>query len=141
MDINGINPPVSPSQAEQVAEKRADKSELNYDSFLKLFVEALKHQDPMAPMEQSEMMSQLSQLTNMENNMKLTGIVESLGNQLMGSKMSQYASFIGKNVTVQEEKGEVTGIVKMISNENGVITATLDNGEEYEVERLKSVFV
>lgn len=138
MEINGVN---STSQMASASSQAADKTDLNYDSFLKLFVEALKNQDPMAPMQQSEMMGQLSQLSQMENNMKLVNIVETMGNQLVGSKMSQYASFIGKEVTViSENDQEVSGVVKMISNDSGVVKATLDNGHEYEVERIKEIY-
>lgn len=138
MEINGVN---STSQMASASSQAADKTDLNYDSFLKLFVEALKNQDPMAPMQQSEMMGQLSQLSQMENNMKLVNIVETMGNQLVGSKMSQYASFIGKEVTViSENDQEVSGVVKMISNDSGVVKATLDNGQEYEVERIKEIY-
>lgn len=140
MDINGING-INTFQASQSAGSPAvkDATNLNYDSFRKLFVESLKNQDPMAPMEQSEMMGQLTQLSQMENNMKLVSIVESMGNQLNGSKLFQYAAFIGKNVTVATDEGKVEGVVKSISNENGTIKATLEDGHVYEIERINVI--
>ena len=37
-----------------------DRTKLNNDDFLKLFVTSLQYQDPMSPMENSEMMAQMA---------------------------------------------------------------------------------
>lgn len=118
-----------------------DKTNLNYQDFLNLFVQQLKNQDPMNPMDDNQMMSQLAQMQQMENNMNLTSIVQSLSNSMMGSQLSQYASFIGKSVKVAstDGSGDISGVVKEVTNANGTVNVTLDNGQSYNAQQIKTV--
>lgn len=76
------------------------KTQEAQDRFLKLLVTQLKNQDPLNPMDNAEMTSQLAQMSTVEGidklNTTLNGLVDDLGT----SQSMQAASLIGKNVMV-----------------------------------------
>lgn len=52
--------------AEEKKKKERNINELDHDSFMKLFLEQLKNQDPTAPMETDKIITQTAQLTQVE---------------------------------------------------------------------------
>lgn len=79
-------------------------SNLGKEDFLKLLVTQLSHQDPLAPMENTEFVAQLAQFSSLE---QLLGVNNNLGLlQVAQTAMtnSQVAGLIGKEV---EAKGDV----------------------------------
>jgi flagellar basal-body rod modification protein FlgD len=79
----------------------------DYDSFLLLLTTQLKNQDPLAPMDATQFVSQLSQFASVEqmivSNRKLDQIVASLG---AGSIMADIG-FIGRTVEVPGSASEL----------------------------------
>jgi flagellar basal-body rod modification protein FlgD len=74
------------------------------DTFMKLLVAELKHQDPMDPVQSRDMVAQLAQLSSVQ---KLSAIDEKMGalqrGTLDGSSL-QSANLIGKNVTAKTNR-------------------------------------
>lgn len=112
------------------------------DRFLKLLVTQLKNQDPMNPMENAELTSQLAQMSTVEGISKLnTTLVE----MSRASQMAQGASLVGRSVLAQGDHLELTsagavgGIdlasmadsVKVtVFDANGSAVRTLDLGKQ-----------
>lgn len=64
--------------------------------FLRLLTEQLRHQDPLNPMEDKDMMSQLAQFSALEETQSMR---QSLDKLALGNQVSQGAALIGKTVT------------------------------------------
>jgi flagellar basal-body rod modification protein FlgD len=69
-------------------------------TFLKLLVTQLQNQDPTAPMDSSQMTSQLAQIDTVSGIAQLNSTLTSLSSQLSASETSQATSLIGQNVLV-----------------------------------------
>ena len=108
--------------------KPRNTGELGKDDFLKLFVEQLKSQDPLSPMDNNEFISQSAQFTQLEQMTNLnTNITKFLDQQsvLMNSVLysqtsSQALNLVGKEVTayVADKDGgheKVEGIVDKVT--------------------------
>lgn len=80
-------------------------TDLGKDDFLKLLVAQLQSQDPLNPMEDKEFISQMAQFTSLEQMKNVSNAVQ----------ITQATSYIGKQVTWDDETGEQqTGIAKSV---------------------------
>ena len=68
------------------------------DTFLKLLVTQMQNQDPLNPMDNSQMTSQIAQLNTVQGINKLNTTVAALQTQLQASQNLQSTSFIGRTV-------------------------------------------
>jgi len=75
------------------------------DRFLKLLVTQLKNQDPMNPMENAELTSQLAQMSTVEGITKLNTTLSALSRT---SQMLQGASLVGHSVLAEGNNLELT---------------------------------
>ena len=92
-------------------------NELTMGDFVKMMVAELENQDPMNPMSNTEMLSQISQIRSITSNDRLTNSIESL---TLGQSLSTASSLIGKKVTgVNSLDESVTGKVDKVTIENG----------------------
>ncbi|CAB3760997.1 flagellar hook capping FlgD N-terminal domain-containing protein [Paraburkholderia humisilvae] len=69
-------------------------------TFLKLLVTQLQNQDPTAPMDSSQMTSQLAQIDTVSGIAQLNQSLTSLSSQLSATEAGQSASLIGRTVLV-----------------------------------------
>lgn len=84
------------------------KSELGKDDFLTLLVAQLQHQDPLNPMDDKDMTSQLANFSSLE---QLTGInegIQSLNAQAGTQDMRTAVSYIGRDVRAAGDMVSVT---------------------------------
>ena len=111
------------------------------DRFLKLLVTQIRNQDPLNPMEQAEMTSQLAQLNMASGIEKLNASISALVGSYEESQTMQAASMIGKHVLVEgksldltsaggvagyELKGAADKLTVTIKDGNGLIMRTLE---------------
>ena len=68
------------------------------DRFLKLLVTQLKNQDPLNPMDNAEMTSQMAQMSQLGGIEKLNATLESLATSLNGTQAVQAAALVGHDV-------------------------------------------
>ena len=68
------------------------------DTFLKLLVTQMQNQDPLNPMDNSQMTSQIAQLNTVQGINKLNTTVAALQAQMQASQNLQSTSFIGRTV-------------------------------------------
>lgn len=107
--------------------KNGASQELDGDAFLMLMMEQLKNQDPMNPMDNSEMLAQQAQFTQIQELQKMN---ESMNTNNM---IQQANSLVGKNVQIVDPNNTsrlITGLVTSANFTNGAATITV-NGKEY----------
>ena len=108
-------------QAEEEA-KKAKRTGYDKDTFIKLFVAQMKHQDPMEPMKNEQYMTQMAQFTSVE-------------------QMSNMATSFEKFAKNFEDKGSFnTKIDEFLSEFKNTNKALLDKitSLENEIKKLKS---
>ena len=87
------------------------------DRFLKLLVTQIRNQDPLNPMEQAEMTSQLAQLNMASGIEKLNASIAALVGSYEESQTMQAASMIGKHVLVEGKTLALTSVGAMAGYE------------------------
>lgn len=109
--------------------------ELDGDAFLMLMLEQLKNQDPMNPMDNSEMLAQQAQFTQLQE-------LQELNESIAANNMIQQAnSLVGKTVQIVDPNNTsrlITGVVSSANFTNGSATITV-NGNEYPLGLVASI--
>jgi flagellar basal-body rod modification protein FlgD len=80
------------------------KSSLDQDAFLTILVAQLTHQDPLNPMEDTEMTSQLAQFSSLEQLTNINKGITNLNDSMSQNDMLAAVSFIGKEVKAEGYK-------------------------------------
>lgn len=78
----------------------ASTADAAQDRFMTLLVTQMKNQDPLNPMDNAQMTSQLAQLSTVSGIDKLNSTMQSLISNVQSSQTFQATSMIGKNVLV-----------------------------------------
>lgn len=79
-------------------------SSLGQEDFLTILVAQLTHQDPLSPMEDTDMTSQLAQFSSLEQLTSINDGIKDLGSSMAQSDMLSAVSFIGKEVKAEGYK-------------------------------------
>jgi flagellar basal-body rod modification protein FlgD len=77
------------------------------DRFLKLLVTQMKNQDPLNPMDNAQVTSQMAQISTVSGIEKLNNTVGGLNGQFMQMQALQGASLVGHNVTLQGNRLDI----------------------------------
>lgn len=101
------------------------KSQVDYDSFLKLLVAQMKNQDPTNPMDSTQYVAQLASFSQVEQSVNMNAKLDSL---LQSSALAQANSLIGRTVTNADDT--LSGKVVSVKLGTNSITAVLANGKE-----------
>ncbi|MBB5205941.1 flagellar basal-body rod modification protein FlgD [Inhella inkyongensis] len=80
--------------------KAAQKAQETQDRFLTLLVAQMKNQDPMSPMENAELTTQLAQIQTVTGVDQLNTNIEKLGSQFNQSQALQGVALMGRDVTL-----------------------------------------
>jgi flagellar basal-body rod modification protein FlgD len=109
--VSSIGAPSTSSDAQLAA----SLNDVDMDEFLKLMITELQNQDPLDPMETSEMMAQLSQMREISSTDKLTDTLDAV---LMGQNLTTASSMIGKQISALSNDGiDIEGQVDRVSVE------------------------
>ena len=79
------------------------------DRFLKLLVAQMQNQDPLNPMDNAQVTSQMAQINTVTGIEKLNTTVQGLSSQFMQLQALQGASLVGRDVIVAGNKLSVAG--------------------------------
>ena len=85
------------------------------ERFLKLLVTQMKNQDPLNPMDNAQVTSQMAQINTVAGIDKLNDTVKSLSSQMLSTQMLQGAGLVGRSVLLEgsqlrfNESGRATG--------------------------------
>ena len=89
---------------------------LDPDAFFNLLIAELKNQDPLNPLDNTQLLQQVATIREVGVNMQLN---ETLQAVMFGQQLTSAASLLGKTVRGLNEAGdEVTGTVERISIED-----------------------
>jgi flagellar hook capping protein FlgD len=94
--------------------------DLGMDEFLKMMIAELQNQDPMNPMDNTQILEQIGQLREITSNDRLTSTLEAA---FMGQNLATANNLMGQwLVAMSEDDGEVlaAGQVTQVSIENGI---------------------
>jgi flagellar basal-body rod modification protein FlgD len=112
--------------ATQAPTRMSSSGSMDYDAFLRLLIAEMQNQDPTAPKDPSEYISQFATFASVEQAMQTNSKLDALMNSVA---LSQAEGVIGCVVTSPD--GSVTGtVVSLTIGQGGQMIATLDNGEE-----------
>jgi flagellar basal-body rod modification protein FlgD len=115
------------------------------DRFLKLLVAQLNNQDPMNPMDNAQMTSQMAQINTVSGINQLNDTVKTLSSQFTGMQVLQGSAIVGKGVlltsnTLSIKNGKASGAVDLeskadkvtvqILNPSGSVIDTIDLGAQ-----------
>lgn len=122
------------------------KTSMDQDDFLTILVAQLTHQDPLSPMEDTDMTSQLAEFSSLEQLTNINDGITGLSDSMTQSDMLSAVSFIGKDVKAEGYKlsitegnvstiyygfGEPVSSIKMnIYDGDGAIIKTIDLGSK-----------
>lgn len=87
----------------------AKKATVDYESFLKLLTAQLRNQDPLAPMDASQFMTQLAQLSTVEQSMRSNDTLGKVLDTLKSSGMRMDMALLGRKVEVESNQLSLTG--------------------------------
>lgn len=97
---------------------------LHMEDFLKLMIAELQNQDPLNPMDNSELVGQISQMRTITATDKMT---ETLDSVLLGQNISSATNLIGAEIdAISDDQQKVTGIVERVSVADGQPKLHLD---------------
>ncbi len=91
---------------------------LGQDAFLELMISQLKNQDPTAPKDNGEFISQLAQFSSVQSLDKLNTNFSGFSNRFVSNQALQASSMVGRSVMVPASQ--------TVLDANGLITATAD---------------
>ncbi|XZE54684.1 flagellar hook assembly protein FlgD [Planctomycetaceae bacterium SH139] len=89
-------------------------NDLEMDSFMQLLITEMQNQDPMNPMDNSQMIEQIGQIREIGATNSLT---DSLTALTSNQQLVTASSLIGKSISGLSEQGDVTGVVDRVTVE------------------------
>ena len=93
-------------------------NELDIDDFLKLMISELQNQDPLNPLDNSQMLQQISQIREIGATDKLNSTLNSV---LLGQNVVSATALMGKHVKALDDTGgQVAGQVDRITILGGI---------------------
>lgn len=103
------------------------KKELGKDAFLQLLVLQMQSQDPLNPMDNTEMVSQLAQFSALEAQTNLNESFDTLSGNVDQLNFISGAQLLGKTVTGVDVNGELlSGEVESIHLDGSLVMLTVD---------------
>ncbi|MHB8969004.1 MAG: flagellar hook assembly protein FlgD [Pirellulaceae bacterium] len=97
--ISAVNSQASSAKS---SKSKGGINDVNVEDFLTLMIAEMQNQDPLNPMENSEMMQQLSQMRSIGATDKLTGTLDAV---LLGQNLTTASSLIGKDISALTDDG------------------------------------
>jgi len=110
------------------------KTEMDRDDFLTILVAQLTHQDPLSPMEDAQMTSQLAEFSSLEQLTNINEGINDLGTNMRQQDMLSAVNFIGKEVKaegykVSIDEGNTSSIYYGFGEPVSKITMNIYDGE------------
>ena len=110
------------------------KDTLGQADFLRLMTEQLQHQDPLKPMDNTQMVAQMAQMSTVQGITDLNTTVKGFQSSMAGDQVLRGAALVGHNVLVPSEKmvlgaeGGASGVVAAPSAGFVTVDVTDANG-------------
>lgn len=114
---------------------RTNKQELGKDDFLQLLITQLTHQDPTAPMEDTQFIAQMAQFSSLE---QMTNMSTGLTKMSTLLTSSEATASIGKHVEIENGEAIISGTISAASI--GEFPQVKVNGEWFNWSLIKTVY-
>jgi flagellar basal-body rod modification protein FlgD len=102
MSVSGIiDTPAAVNTTTTTSTTSTDSVQADQDKFMKLLVTQLQNQDPLNPMDNAAMTSQLAQLSTVTGINKVNATLESLRSDIATTQSSTAINLIGKGILVE----------------------------------------
>ncbi len=98
-------------------------STLGYNDFLQLLMAQMRNQDPTAPTDSTQWVSQLATFSSVEQAVQANSKLDQI---LQNTSITDAEALLGR--TVSSLDGSVSGVVVSVTILNSGLVATLDNG-------------
>jgi flagellar basal-body rod modification protein FlgD len=109
-NISAIN---NLAQTDGGKDKPHDLKDLDVNQFLQLMISELTNQDPLNPMDNTQLVQQISTIREISATTQLSDTLNSVQS---GQSLATASSLIGKSVTaLTDEGGDVTGVVDRVT--------------------------
>ncbi len=99
------------SSSSSTASTAANDATATSDRFLKLLVAQMQNQDPLNPMDNAQVTTQMAQINTVSGIDKLNTTVQGLQNQFVQMQALQGASLVGRDVVVPGKKLDIANAV------------------------------
>ncbi len=110
---------------------------LKTEDFIKMMITQLQNQDPMEPMKNDQLLSQMSQIGQMENS---TQLQDSLKGLVQQNQIGAAGNLIGKNVQGTDEFNQsVSGLVTAVRVNKDSVSLELDSGKTLTLDKVTSI--
>ncbi len=132
------------SSTSSTDETEADSGQLAMEDFMTLMTTQLQNQDPLAPMDNGEFLSQIASFGTVSGIEGLQTSFESFASSMQSNQALQGSSLVGRSVLVESSIGNmtaedgltgqvnvsdtVTNLKLQIYDEDGVLVKTMDMG-------------
>jgi flagellar basal-body rod modification protein FlgD len=133
--ISGVQNPSGVAQT-NTTQTSGDKMTMGKEDFMKLLIAQLKNQDPNAPVDAKEFVTQLSQLTSVEQLSNMSSQLKSLTTATTGLVSNAAGDFVGKNIEANgsklylgEQNSPTSAITLAQSADDVVVTIRDDKGQ------------
>jgi flagellar basal-body rod modification protein FlgD len=124
MTVSATGSATSGSNNPSAAQTASQAATVNYNQFLQLLVTELQNQDPTAPNDPTQYMSQLASFSTVEQQINTNSKLDTM---LTSSALGQAEKLVGQTITSAD--GSTTGTVTAVTlNSSGGVTATLSSG-------------
>ena len=108
---------------------------LGKDDFLRILITQLSHQDPTAPMQDTEFIAQMAQFSSLEQMTNMAADFNRMARYLMANEA---VSSLGKGVEIVTHNEVVHGVVQAITR--GDVPQIMVNGRYFDWEQVTAVF-
>jgi flagellar basal-body rod modification protein FlgD len=140
--MTGLMKTMNPQAASAAA---ADSVEGQTNKFMTLLVTQLKNQDPLNPMDNAQLTSQLAQLSTVTGINKLNDTLTALQGNYQNTEALSATNLIGKGVLIEGSKAQLSGgssvfgvelgtaadnVQVLITDKNGKTVQTMDLGAQ-----------
>jgi len=123
----------------ETATTASSQAELDKDAFLQLLVLELQNQDPLEPVDNSDMLAQLAQFSALESMTNLNDSFEALSGNVDQLNFITASTLLGTTVTGVDLNGDIrTGVVEAVHLDGSNVVLTVD-GEFMYVAGLLSI--
>ena len=109
------------------ASDRTVKKTLGQEDFFELLATQLANQDPLSPMENTEYIAQMASFSTLES---MSSLASSFGAFSAQQGFMTVQSVLGRQVTVQDGDGEISGVATAVHVSDGTTQITID-GTDY----------
>jgi len=120
-----------------------DLKDLDINQFLQLMVSELTHQDPLNPMDNTQLVQQIGELRSIAASDQLTSTLQAVQTQ---QSLTTASSLIGRQVkALSSDNGDITGVVQSVSvevnpNDNTKRTYKVNvNGQSIDLANVREV--